>query len=43
MNLDIRTMINFNYIRHSFINYLIFIIYMKICSRFIKDIENVKI
>ena len=36
-------MINFNYIRHFFIDYLIFIIYIKIQSRFIKDIENIKV
>ena len=43
MNLDIRIMINFNYIRHFFIDHLIFIIYIKIQFRFIKDIKNVKI
>ena len=43
MNLDIRIMINFNYIRHFFINYSIFIIYIKIQFRFIKNIKNIKI
>ena len=43
MNLDIRIMINFNYIRHFFINYSIFIIYIKIQFRFIKNIKNVKV
>ena len=36
-------MINFNYIRYFFIGYLIFIIYIKIQFRFIKDIKDVKI
>ena len=43
MNFDIRIIINSNYIRYFFINYSIFIIYIKIQSRFIKGIENVKI
>ena len=43
MNLDIRIIINFNYIRYFFINRLIFIIYIKIQFRFIKDIKDVKI
>ena len=43
MNFDIRIMINFNYIRHFFIDYLIFIIYIKIQFRFIKNIKNIKI
>ena len=43
MNLDIRIMINFNCTRHFFIDRSIFIIYIKIQSRFIKDIENIKI
>ena len=43
MNFDIRIIINSNYIRYFFINYSIFIIYIKIQSRFIKDIKNVKI
>ena len=43
MNLDIRIMINFDYIHHFFIDYSIFIIYIKIQSRFIKDIKNVKV
>ena len=43
MNLDIRIVRNSNYIRHFFIDYSIFIIYIKIQFRFIKDIENVKI
>ena len=36
-------MINFNYIRYFFIDYLMFIIYIKIQPRFIKDIKNVKV
>ena len=36
-------MINFDCTRYFFIDYSIFIIYIKIQSRFIKDIENVKI
>ena len=36
-------MLNFDYTRHFFIDYSIFIIYNKIQSQFIKDIENVKI
>ena len=36
-------MINFNCIRYFFIDYLIFIIYIKIQFRFIKNIKNVKI
>ena len=43
MNLDIRIMINFNCTHYSFINYSIFIIYIKIQSRFIKNIKNIKI
>ena len=43
MNLDIRIVINFNCIRYSFIDHLIFIIYIKIQFRFIKNIKNVKI
>ena len=43
INLDIRIIINFNYIRYFFINYSIFIIYIKIQSRFIKNIKNVKV
>ena len=43
MNLDIRIMINFNYIRYFFINRSMFIIYIKIQFRFIKNIKNVKI
>ena len=43
MNLDIRIVINFNYIRYFFINHLIFIIYIKIQFRFIKNIKNIKI
>ena len=36
-------MINFNCIRYFFINRLIFIIYIKIQFRFIKNIENIKV
>ena len=36
-------MINSDYIHHFFIDYSIFIIYIKIQFRFIKDIKNVKI
>ena len=43
MNLDIRIMINCNCIYYYFIDYSIFIIYIKIQFRFIKNIENVKI
>ena len=43
MNLDIRIMINFNYTRYSFIDRSIFIIYIKIQFRFIKNIKNVKV
>ena len=43
MNFDIRIVIDFNCIRHFFIDYLIFIIYIKIQFRFIKGIEDVKI
>ena len=39
MNLDIRIMINFNYTHYSFINHSIFIIYIKIQSRFIKTLK----
>ena len=43
MNFDIQIVINFDYTRYSFINYLIFIIYIKIQFRFIKNMKNVKI
>ena len=43
INFDIRIIINSNYIYYFFINYLIFIIYIKIQFQFIKDIKNVKI
>ena len=43
MNLDIRIVINFNNIRYFFISYSIFIIYIKIQFRFIKNIKSVKI
>ena len=43
INFDIRIVINFNYIHYFFIDRSIFIIYIKIQSRFIKDIKNVKI
>ena len=43
MNFDIRIMIDFNCIRYFFIDHSIFIIYIKIQSRFIKDIKDVKI
>ena len=43
MNFDIRIMINFNCIHHFFIDYSIFIIYIKIQFRFIKDIKDVKV
>ena len=43
MNLDIRIIINFNYIRYFFIDYSIFIIYIKIQFRFIKSIKDVKV
>ena len=43
MNLDTRIMINSDYTRYFFINRLIFIIYIKIQSRFIKNIKNVKV
>ena len=43
MNFDIRIIINFDYIRYSFIDRSIFIIYIKIQFRFIKDIKNVKV
>ena len=42
-NLDIRIMINFDCTRHFFINRSIFIIYIKIQSRFIKNIKNIKV
>ena len=42
-DLDIRIVLDFDCIRHSFIDHLIFIIYDKIQSRFIKEIENVKV
>ena len=43
MDLDIRVILNSDCIRHFFINHSIFIIYDKIQSRSIKNIENVKI
>ena len=43
MNFDILIMINFDCTRYFFIDYLIFIIYIKIQFRFIKNIKNVKI
>ena len=43
MNFDIRIVINFDYIRHFFIDYSIFIIYIKIQFRLIKNIEDVKV
>ena len=43
MDFDIRIVINFNYTRHFFIDYSIFIIYIKVQFRFIKNIEDVKI
>ena len=43
MNFDIRIMINFNCIHYFFANRSMFIIYIKIQSRFIKDIKNVKV
>ena len=43
MDLDIRVIINFNYIRYFFIDRSMFIMYIKIQFRFIKGIENVKI
>ena len=43
MNLDIRIIINFNCTRYFFIDYSIFIIYIKIQFRFIRNIKNVKI
>ena len=43
MNLDIRIIINFDYIRYFFIDRSIFIIYIKIQSRFIKGIKGVKV
>ena len=43
MNLEIRIMISFNCINYFFIDHSIFIIYIKIQFRFIKNIENVKI
>ena len=42
MNLDIRIMINFDCTRHFFTNRLMFIIYIKVQFRLIKDIENIK-
>ena len=42
INFDIRIMINFNCTRYSFVDYSIFIIYIKIQFRFIKDIEDIK-
>ena len=43
MNFDIRVVIDFNCTRYFFIDRLIFIIYIKIQFRFIKNIKNVKI
>ena len=43
INLDIRIIINFDYIRHFFIDRSIFIIYIKIQFRFIKGIKGVKV
>ena len=43
INLDIQIIINFDCIRYFFIDYSIFIIYIKIQFRFIKSIKNVKI
>ena len=43
MNLDIRIIINFDCTRHFFVNHSIFIIYIKIQFRFIKNIKGVKI
>ena len=43
MNLDIRIIIDFNCTRHFFIDRSIFIIYIKIQFRFIKDIKDVKV
>ena len=43
INFDIRIMISFNYTHYFFINYSIFIIYIKLQFRFIKNIKNVKI
>ena len=40
INFYIRVIINFNYFHYFFINYLIFIIYEKIYSRFIKKIKK---
>ena len=40
INFYIRVMINFDCFRHFFIDHLIFIIYEKIYSRFIKNIEE---
>ena len=42
MNFDIRIIINFDYIRYFFIDRSIFIIYIKIQSRFIKGIITLK-
>ena len=43
MNFDILIIINFDYIYYFFIDRLIFIIYIKIQFRFIKNIKNVKV
>ena len=36
-------MINFDYIRYFFVDRLIFIIYIKIQFRFIKNIKDIKV
>ena len=43
MNFDIRIIIDFNYTRYFFVDYSIFIIYIKIQFRFIKNIKDVKV
>ena len=43
MDLDIRIVINSDCTRHSFVDHSIFIIYIKVQSRFIKGIEDVKV
>ena len=40
INFYTRVIMDFNYFHYFFINYLIFIIYEKIYSRFIKNIEK---
>ena len=40
INFYIHIIMNFDYFHYFFINYLIFIIYKKIYSRFIKNIEK---